>query len=261
MNAAVRMQTLAQSQAEIITRDPRWTSILARDAAADGTFFYSVRTTGLYCRPSCAARPARPENIAFHADRTAAERAGFRPCRRCKPDRPAARDLMPHAAIGFATAQCSLGVVLVAAGERGICAIAIGDSAGQLEHELEEQFPSASITAAGTTFDAAIGQIIALIDAPATASNLALDIRGTPFQRKVWDALRRIPAGATASYAGVAARIGAPDSARAVAQACAANRLAIVIPCHRVVRSDGSLSGYRWGVERKRALLAREAHA
>jgi AraC family transcriptional regulator of adaptative response/methylated-DNA-[protein]-cysteine methyltransferase len=341
--------------------DARWAALRARDRAADGTFVYSVATTGVYCRPSCAARPARPENVAFHATPADAERAGFRACKRCKPDqaplaeRQAAQvaalcrmiedaDQVPTleqlagraglsafhthrmfkavtgvtprayaaahrarrmrgelarratvteaiygagygssarfyeasnavlgmtptayraggtgAEIRFAIGQCSLGAILVAATERGVCAILLGDDPEALAHDLERRFPRARLVGADPAFERLVAQVVGLVEQPGVGAELPLDIRGTAFQQRVWKALRRIPAGRTASYRDIARRIGAPRAVRAVAQACAANAIAVAIPCHRVVRTDGDLSGYRWGVERKRALLDREA--
>jgi AraC family transcriptional regulator, regulatory protein of adaptative response / methylated-DNA-[protein]-cysteine methyltransferase len=342
-------------------QDPRWTALRARDARADGTFFYSVKTTGVYCRPSCAARPARPENVAFHATAAAAAAAGFRPCKRCKPDQPPLAErqavqiaalcrlieradqvpsleaLASHAGwsafhthrlfkavtgvtpkayasahraarvrgelrtratvteaiygagynssarfyersnavlgmtpttyraggaaleIRFAIGECSLGSILVAATPRGVCAILLGDDPAALAHDLEQRFPRAQLIGADPAFEQLVAQVVGLVEHPHLGTQLPLDIRGTAFQQRVWQALRRIPAGKTASYAEIASRIGAPRAVRAVAQACAANALAVAIPCHRVVRTNGDLSGYRWGVERKRALLDREA--
>jgi AraC family transcriptional regulator of adaptative response/methylated-DNA-[protein]-cysteine methyltransferase len=342
-------------------QDARWIALRARDARADGTFFYSVRTTGVYCRPSCAARPARPENVAFHATAADAERAGFRPCKRCKPEQPPlaerqaaqvaalcrlieASDEIPtleqladHAGLSafhthrmfkavtgvtpkayasahrarrvrgelatrgtvteaiygagysssarfyetsnavlgmtptrfraggrdleirFAIGECSLGAILVAATARGVCAILLGEDPEALAHDLERRFPRARLVGADPAFEQLVAQVVGLVEQPGTAAALPLDIRGTAFQQRVWKALCRIPAGKTASYAEIARRIGAPRAVRAVAQACGANALAVAIPCHRVVRTDGDLSGYRWGVERKRALLDREA--
>jgi len=160
--------------------------------------------------------------------------------------------------IRFAVGQCSLGAILVAQSERGICAILLGDDPHQLVCDLQDQFRKANLIGADREFEQLIASVVGFIEAPATDLNLPLDIRGTAFQERVWQALREIPPGSTASYAEIAQRIGAPTSMRAVAQACGANRLAVAIPCHRVVRSDGNLSGYRWGVERKRQLLARE---
>ena len=341
-------------------RDPRWAALLARDSAYDGRFVYSVRTTGVYCRPSCAARAARPENVAFHADCAAAEAAGFRPCKRCRPRQASLADtraalmaricrfieaapepprlatlagqagmspfhfqrvfkatvgLSPRAyalaqrtrrvrgelrragsvtqaildagfnsggrfyatsnevlgmtprafraggadtTIRFAVGECSLGSVLVAQSDKGICAILLGDDPEALLRDLQDRFPRAQLLGGDAGFERCVAAVVRMVDAPASGLKLPLDVRGTVFQQKVWQALRRIPAGTTASYAEIARRIGAPRSARAVAQACAANALAVAIPCHRVVRRDGELSGYRWGIERKRALLERE---
>jgi AraC family transcriptional regulator of adaptative response/methylated-DNA-[protein]-cysteine methyltransferase len=248
------------------TRDPRWQRVLARDASADGEFFYSVSTSGVYCRPSCASRPAKPAHVAFHSTAAEAERAGFRPCKRCKPDWPAgaATNRIAGAAevVRYAIAGCSLGLMLVGQSQAGVCAILLGDRATALRDELRGRFPAAALREDAQALTAAMAQAIALVESPATVDfDLPLDARGTPFQRRVWEALRGIRAGSTTSYAQIAERIDAPGSARAVAQACAANPVAVAIPCHRVVRSDGALSGYRWGVQRKRALLQREGYA
>ena len=341
--------------------DPRWASVLARNPAADGTFYYSVATTGVYCRPSCAARLARPENVRFHSTREDAEQAGFRPCKRCKPDQPglpeqhAARvaeacrlienaETLPdlavlarhagmstyhfhrvfkaitgltprayaaarrvekvrsslklgkrvtdaiydagygsdsrfyenagnmlgmtpsdyraggtHTQIRFALGACSLGAILVAASPRGVCAISLGDDPEVLVRELQDRFPKADLIGGDADFEQWVARVIGFIEMPALGLDLPLDIRGTAFQQRVWQALCEIPPGKTMSYSEIAALIGAPKSVRAVAGACAANTLAVAIPCHRVVRTDGALSGYRWGVERKRALLEKEA--
>lgn len=343
--------------------DPRWAAVVARDPQADGRFFYSVRTTGVYCRPCCAARRARPENVDFHATAADAERAGFRPCQRCRPDQasragqratqvaelcrfiesadqPPTLDalaqraglspwhlhrvfkqvtgLTPGAyaaahrarrvhqelarsdtvteaiyaagfnssgrfyaqsdrllgmtpgryraggartAIRFAIGACSLGAILVAQSERGVCAILLGDDPGALARDLQDRFPHAELIGGDAGFEQLVARVIGFVEAPGLGLDLPLELRGTAFQQRVWQALRDIPAGRTASYAEIASRIGAPKAARAVAQACAANALAVAVPCHRVVRQDGGLSGYRWGVERKRALLEREAQA
>ena len=343
--------------------DPRWLAVQARDAQADGSFFYSVRSTGVYCRPSCAARPARPENVAFHATAAEAERAGFRPCRRCRPDQPslaeqqaamvtAACRLIEQAEtvptleqlaqpsglspfhfhrvfkavagvtpkqyatahrnrrvrsglershtvteaifdagynassrfyetanevlgmtpsryraggadseIRFAIGACSLGAILVAQSERGVCAILLGDDPDALARDLQDRFPKARLIGGDRDYERLVAQVVGFVEAPALGLDLPLDVRGTAFQQRVWQALREIPVGSTASYSEIARRIGAPKASRAVAQACAGNMLAVAIPCHRVVRNDGDLSGYRWGVPRKRALLEREAQA
>lgn len=346
-----------------ILADPRWVAVRTRDARADGTFFYSVKTTGVYCRPSCGARPARAENVAFHATAADAERAGFRPCKRCKPDQPslteqqavmvtaacrrieqaeAAPTLEQLAApsglspfhfhrvfkaitgvtpkqyataqrsrrvrnelgrsasvtsaifdagynassrfyatadqvlgmtpssyraggadseIHFAIGECSLGSILVAQSERGVCAILFGDDPDALARDLQDRFPRATLVGGDHVYEQLVAQVVGFIEAPAIGLDLPLDVRGTAFQQRVWRALRDIPAGSTVSYSEIARRIGSPSAVRAVAGACAANMLAVAIPCHRVVRNDGGLSGYRWGVPRKRALLDREAQA
>lgn len=238
--------------------DARWAAVVARDASADGIFYYSVRTSGVYCRPSCKARPALRKNVGFHATRADAERAGFRACKRCKPNlTPAPGEAV--ATIRFALGECALGSVLVATSDKGICAIFLGEDADLLKDDLHARFPRHPIAAGGGETDRMLAKVIGLMEAPAAGLDAPLDIKGTAFQRRVWQALREIPPGATESYAAVAARIGSPRAVRAVAQACAGNNIAVAIPCHRVVRSDGALSGYRWGVARKRALLAREA--
>ena len=163
------------------------------------------------------------------------------------------------ARIAFAIAQTSLGALLVARSARGVCAISLGDDPDALLRELQDRFPRAELVGGDPGFERLVAQVVGLIAQPGIGHDLPLDVRGTAFQQRVWQALRRIPPGQTASYADIAARIGSPKAVRAVAQACAANTLAIAIPCHRVVRSDGALSGYRWGVARKRALLEREA--
>ncbi|MBX3481679.1 MAG: bifunctional DNA-binding transcriptional regulator/O6-methylguanine-DNA methyltransferase Ada [Caulobacter sp.] len=343
--------------------DPRWPKVLARDASADGSFFYSVATTGVYCRPSCAARPANPKNVGFHLTAVAAEEAGFRPCKRCKPNLPpkAERDaaliagacrmieaaeepptldavaraagLSPHhfhrlfkavtgvtprdyaaahraarvrqgletaatvteaiydagfnsagrfydqsdallgmtprdyraggrgAEIRFAVGQSSLGAILVARSDKGVCAILMDDDPAVLVRDLQDRFPKANLIGDDAGFDALVARVVGLVERPDQGLDLPLDVRGTAFQQRVWQALRQIPAGTTATYRDIAAAIGQPKAVRAVAGACAANALAIAIPCHRVVRNDGSLSGYRWGVERKAALIQREAAA
>jgi AraC family transcriptional regulator of adaptative response/methylated-DNA-[protein]-cysteine methyltransferase len=343
--------------------DPRWRAIVGRDASADGTFVYAVRTTGVYCRPSCAARLARPENIRFFATSAAAEAAGFRPCKRCQPNAPslderytdkvvqACRELAAeskaprldelaaraglspyhfhrifkritgvtprayaaacrehrmrgelerapritdaifdagfgsnsrfyegvqrtlgmtprayrargaNATIKFAVGQCSLGAILVACSERGICAISLGDDPQALVDELQARFARATLIGADPEFERLVAEVVGFVEAPRIGWSLPLDIRGTSFQRRVWEALQAVPAGAVVSYAELARRIGLPNAVRAVARACASNSLAVAIPCHRVVRTDGSLSGYRWGVERKRLLLEREARS
>lgn len=339
----------------------RWAALATRDARADGTFVYAVRTTGVYCRPSCPSRAAHPKNVSFHATCDAAEAAGFRPCRRCRPDAatlaerqaaaivracraidgaetmPRLEDLaataglspfhfhrvfrritgitpkayatakraermargLPEATtvteavfaagfnassrfyaqgpdrlgmtpsayrtggagttIRFAVAACTLGALLVAATPLGLCAILLGDDPDALVRDLQDRFPRADLSPGDAAFDGWVAMVVGFVEAPGRGLHLPLDIGGTIFQQRVWAALRAVPVGTTTTYAEIARVIGAPASMRAVAQACGANRLAVAIPCHRVVRSDGSLSGYRWGVARKRLLLDREA--
>ncbi len=346
---------------DTLTDDDRHAAIGRRDRAFDGRFVYGVRTTGVYCRPSCAARPALRENVTFHLTCGAAEHAGFRPCKRCRPDEPDPRarhaaivrqacrlidqaenppclddvarevGVSPYhfhrifkriagvtpkgyadasraarlqgnlassgsvtraiyeagynapsrfyaqaagrlgmtptayrngglaASIRFAVAECSLGAILVAATDKGVCAIAFGDDPDRLVKDLQDRFPNAELRGGDAEFERTVATVIGFVERPAQGLALPLDIRGTAFQQRVWQALRAIPAGSTASYAQIAAGIGAPSSVRAVAAACAGNGLAVAIPCHRVIRSDGALSGYRWGVERKRALIDRES--
>jgi AraC family transcriptional regulator of adaptative response/methylated-DNA-[protein]-cysteine methyltransferase len=165
------------------------------------------------------------------------------------------------ATIRFAVGECSLGSILVAASEKGICAILLGDDAEALTRDLQDRFPRARLIGGDAQFERWMAQVVGFVEAPRLGVDLPLDIRGTAFQQRVWRALTEVPPGATTSYAEIARKLGAPKSVRAVAQACAANALAVAIPCHRVVRTDGALSGYRWGVERKRALLDREARA
>jgi AraC family transcriptional regulator of adaptative response/methylated-DNA-[protein]-cysteine methyltransferase len=361
MNLTLSKPKRAQAPIE---QDPKWRAVVARDAAFDGKFYYSVRSTGVYCRPSCASRLAKRENVAFHDSCADAERAGFRPCKRCKPDQAALRDrqaakiawicraieaaeesptlaelarkagmspyhfhrtfkavtgVTPKAyssahrakrvraelvrpdtsvttaiydsgfnssgrfyeasnqvlgmkpsdyraggaeiEIHFAIGACSLGSILVARSERGVCAILLGDDPDALARDLQDMFPRGRLIGDDAGFARLVATIVGFVEAPALGLDLPLDLRGTAFQQRVWQALREIPSGKTASYSDIASRIGAPKSVRAVAQACAANKIAVAIPCHRVVRHDGTLSGYRWGVERKRALLGRESAA
>lgn len=351
--------TIPESQIE---KDPRWRRVAARDVNADGRFVFAVKTTGIYCRPSCPSRRAKPENVAFYDTPEAAEMAGFRPCMRCNPrgrkaaevnvdivaeackiietsgelkklddlakrvgfsssyfhrqfkaitgltprewgaayrakrvrDRLQADELTVTEAIydagfnansrfyatsneilgmtptafreggsdteiRFAVGECTLGAILVAESDKGICAIEMGDDPEMLVNDLQKRFPKASLIGGEPDFEARVAQVVGFVEAPQIGLELPLDIRGTAFQERVWKALRKIPAGKTVSYAEIARHIGAPKSSRAVAGACAANKIAVAIPCHRVVRNDGGLSGYRWGVERKRTLLERES--
>jgi AraC family transcriptional regulator, regulatory protein of adaptative response / methylated-DNA-[protein]-cysteine methyltransferase len=341
--------------------DARWRAVQHRDPAADGAFVYSVRTTGVYCSPSCGARLPRLENVRFHASCIEAEQAGFRACKRCRPKEPPlgerhaaavaracrlieqsdappglealaaatgisafhfhrvfraitgitpkayatacrakrVRDGLARGAavtdaiydagfnsssrfyatssqvlgmtpsdfrsgaadteIRFAVGECSLGSILVAASDKGICAILLGDDPDGLTRDLQDRFPRAELIGGDAEFEQWMAKVVGFVDSPRLGLDLPLDVRGTAFQQRVWQALREIPAGSTMSYAEIASKIGAPNAVRGVARACASNRIAVAIPCHRVVRNDGSLSGYRWGVERKRALLDREA--
>ncbi|HEY3068522.1 MAG TPA: bifunctional DNA-binding transcriptional regulator/O6-methylguanine-DNA methyltransferase Ada [Methylomirabilota bacterium] len=355
---AMRNETV---RAAFQSDDDRWAAVVRRDRGADGAFYYSVRTTGVFCRPACAARQPRRENVRFHPTREAALAAGFRPCKRCRPHEAALGeqraaavakacrlietaeempnlDALAHAAglsrfhfhrvfktvtgvtprayaaahrarrvreelarsgtvteaiydagfnsngrfyatasevlgmtptsfraggtgtaIRFAIGQCSLGAILVAATAKGVCAILLGDEPNALVRDLENRFPKAELIGGDEDFEHVVARVVGFVEAPGLGLDLPLDVRGTAFQQRVWQALRQIPAGTTASYTAVARRIGAPHAVRAVAHACASNAIAVAIPCHRVVRSGGALAGYRWGVERKRALLEREA--
>jgi AraC family transcriptional regulator of adaptative response/methylated-DNA-[protein]-cysteine methyltransferase len=342
--------------------DQRWAAVVHRDPTADGHFFYSVKTTGVYCRPSCAARRARRENVRFHQSCEAAEQAGFRPCKRCQPNSVAPReqhaatiatacrtikttDAPPNldtlarsagmsrfhfhrvfkkltgvtpkayasahraerlrtalarrstvttaiyeagynsnsrfydkssamlgmrpaiyrnggrgATIRFAVGECSLGSILVASSDKGVCAILLGDDPAQLTRDVQKRFPRANLIGGDRNYERLVSRVVGFVEQPRGGLiNLPLDVQGTAFQHKVWQALRKIPAGKTVTYSEIAQRIGLPKAVRAVAGACATNPVAIAIPCHRVLRTDGSLSGYRWGVERKRALLKKEA--
>jgi AraC family transcriptional regulator of adaptative response/methylated-DNA-[protein]-cysteine methyltransferase len=342
----------------------RWRIVLARDRHYDGTFVYAVRSTGVYCRPSCPSRRPRREQVAFFPLPEAAERAGFRPCRRCRPgearapdpriplvrevcrlidarpDAPAqlaalaahvgatphrvlrafrgvlgisprqyrdARRLdrfkaglrrrgqvspalyeagygspsrvyerahaqlgmtpavygrgAPGARIAYTVVPCALGRLLVAATARGICRVSLGDGVDTLERQLQAEFPAALVRRDGGPLGAWVGAILRYLDGGAAPLDLPLDVRATAFQRRVWEALRAIPYGETRSYSAVARAIGRPRAARAVARACATNPAALVIPCHRVIRDDGGLGGYRWGIGRKRVLLEHERTA
>jgi AraC family transcriptional regulator of adaptative response/methylated-DNA-[protein]-cysteine methyltransferase len=349
--------------AGLLNEEQCWDAVCAHDAAQDGRFFYSVKTTGVYCRPGCASRQPLRKNVAFYATAAAAEAAGFRACKRCRPKEgsPAERhvaaveracelirtsDTLPSLAELAAAARISpyhfhrvfkqvtgatprewgkahrldrfaakldagepiaeaayaagfggssrayeaagngfgmtpgarrnggkgetirytivstwLGWALVAATDRGICMTALGDSRDALEADLRRRFPAAEVAPADAALADWAGRVVRFITRPGDQLDLPLDIRGTAFQARVWRALREIPVGATASYSEIAAKLGRPRAVRAVAAACAANKLALLVPCHRVVRTDGDLAGYRWGIERKRALLAREREA
>ena len=203
--------------------------------------FNAVKTTRIYCRPSCSARP-KPENVITYPTREAAERDGYRACKRCRPDL--------GERLRFATARTPLGTVLVAAGDRGVRNVLLGASAADVERELHEAQPDAFMSR-----DPELRRVATeIFDSP----EVDLDMHGTEFQLEVWRKLLEIPRGETRTYTELAAELGRPRSVRAVAHACASNRIGVLVPCHRVVRTDGSLAGYRWGIERKRALLAAE---
>lgn len=245
--------------ARIASQDPRWQDLVSRNPAADGRFFYAVASTGVYCRPSCAARLPLPGNVSFHASAADAERAGFRACKRCKPDRYAVAATTGTETIRYTIGDSALGRLLVARTGKGVCAILPGQRDASLVADLRSRFPAISLHRDDAGLRTALARVTAFVAAPQQGLDLALDPYGDDFQQRVWTALRDIPAGATASYGEIARRIGQPRAAREVAAACAANPLAVAIPCHRVIKRDGSLSGYRWGAARKRALLASEA--
>lgn len=342
------------------TEDRLWQAVEQRDRSLDGVFVYAVRSTGVFCRPSCPSRRPRRDRVVFFGCPDDAAHAGFRPCRRCRPELPHTADpalapilaacrfiaaaeelptlarvarhagLAPHhfhrlftARLGitpkqygealrrqrlqaglpgaasvtgalmeagfaasssfygrakddlgmppsnyrrgapsldveYAVAECSLGYVLAARTSIGLCSILLADGHAELVSALRARFSKARLTPASADFAEAMSAVVAIVEQPWRTLELPLDIRGTLFQQRVWQALRAIAPGETSTYAALAARIGAPSAVRAVAGACAANPLAVAIPCHRVVGSDGRLTGYRWGVDRKRALLGRE---
>lgn len=354
-------EAMAMRTGDQDTDDERWTAVLQRDAEADGAFVYAVITTGIYCRPSCPSRRPKRENARFFDLPREAAAAGFRPCKRCRPDEMSARqrqalaveaacrrleaegaaptlaDLAADAGLspfhfqrlfkahtgltprqyhaaergartatalagatsvtdaafasGFASlsafydavasrhglapatlsargegevivtagTRCTLGWLTAAFSRRGVAAVRLTDTADSGMREVEAQFGRALLVPGGADFDALVDRVAAAVEEPKLAEELPLDVRGTAFEERVWAQLRAIPVGSTATYGEVAAAIGAPRAHRAVARACAANKIAVLIPCHRVVRADGSLAGYRWGPERKAALLAAEA--
>lgn len=359
MNQLTRQRPVTNSGVDR-DNDARWAAISGRDKDADDAFVYAVRSTGIFCVASCPSRRPRRENVNFFASATEAVEAGYRPCLRCRPDRPdrdatmreaiiaacrrldeaderialdaIARDcgmsrshfqrsfksvtgttpaayaaakraervralmrasgtatqaayeagfnsasrfyahaeaqfgMAPRAwrkggageTIRFAIGTSSLGDVLVGATVRGVCAILIGDDADALLRNFQDQFSKAELIGNDSSFNETLAAAIALVERPSMRFDLPLDIAGTLFQQKVWAALRAVPPGITLSYTELAERIGAPAAVRAVARACASNRIAVAIPCHRIVRADGDLSGYRWGIARKAELLKRE---
>jgi AraC family transcriptional regulator of adaptative response/methylated-DNA-[protein]-cysteine methyltransferase len=356
----MQTQAVAEKPAalDLSSDEARYQAVRARDPRADGMFYYAVVTTGVYCRPTCAARPALRRNVRFHDTPDDAERAGFRPCQRCHPREPpaaqrearlveearaalesseapvklaalaAAAGLSPShfhrlfrrqagmtpreyaaasrlrrfgeavragstvtsaiyeagysssgrfyeagGALGMTASElrqggrglrmrtailtCSLGHALVAATERGVCLVAFADAPRGLERELRQRFPEATIDPPDEAIERLAAAVVAAVDTGQPA-DVPLDLLGTAFQQRVWRALRDIPRGTTITYAELARRIGAPRAVRAVGTACGANPAAVVVPCHRVVRGDGGLGGYRWGLARKKTLLARE---
>ena len=345
-----------------LSDDDHWQALVKRDPRACDEFVYGVLTTGVYCRPACASRLPNRENVRFFETSMEAEQAGFRPCKRCRPEKPDWKEahalavlkackrideaetppslkelaegaclssfhfqrvfkkiigvtpkqyamerragrlrehlrkdstitgamydagfgsssrfyeratvtlgMKPSAykngaqdvLIRFAIAPCFLGLVLVAATAQGICAIDFGDSIEALKENLRRRFPKAEVQGSDPGFTAMVAKVLAVLEEPHRGRlDLPLDVQGTAFQRRVWLALQEIPPGDTVSYTDVASRIGKPTAARAVARACASNPVAVAIPCHRVVRGNGQLGGYRWGLDRKRVLLERES--
>uniref|UniRef100_UPI0025EB7C0C methylated-DNA--[protein]-cysteine S-methyltransferase n=1 Tax=uncultured Caulobacter sp. TaxID=158749 RepID=UPI0025EB7C0C len=231
--------------------DARWDAMRAKDRAAEGAFYIGVHTTGVYCVASCGGRPLR-KNVSFYPTREDARAAGLRACLRCKPD-------LNRETLRWVVGDTSLGLALVARSDAGLRLVTLGDDAEVLKADLEKRFKHARIVPDADGLSADLKAVADLVDHPDHTLTLPIDDQGTELQKAVWAALRQIPAGQTASYADIAKAVGRPSAFRAVAQACGANPLAVITPCHRVVRADGGLSGYRWGVERKRALLAREA--
>jgi AraC family transcriptional regulator of adaptative response/methylated-DNA-[protein]-cysteine methyltransferase len=337
--------------------ETQWRQVMERDARQDGRFVFAVRTTGIYCRPSCPSRRPRRDSVEFFSDPKLAERAGYRACLRCKPTEVSAqaqsvmraRQLLDEAegvltlaelskrvggspfhlqrlfkratglspreyqsarrmqqvkhglrkgddvttalydagfgspsrlyekagqqlgmtpgvyrrggagmTIQFAIVASPLGRLLVAATALGLCAVRFGENASELERELREEFRAAQVQRDDAALQRYLKPLLASLRGDKATIDLPLDVRATAFQKKVWDALREIPAGETLSYSEVARAIGDPKAVRAVATACANNPVALAVPCHRVVRSDGQLAGYRWGIERKKKLLEQE---
>ena len=338
-----------------------WRATLRRDTRADGRFVFAVRSTHIYCRPSCAARRPLRQNAEFFLSAEEAERQGYRPCRRCRPkERPASLELVTRAAelfanseaetfrlgdlaaemhvtptklrrafrrltglkprefaeatrmarfkkmlrqgsgisealyacgygspsriyektnshlgmtpasyrkgapgmqIEYTVAKSSIGKVLVAATSRGVSAVYLGENQGTLVDALRKEYPRAEITQTAQTNERWLGEILRRIEGDAPSLDLPLDVRATAFQSRVWQELQRIPRGATRTYTQVARAMGKPKSVRAVARACATNPVSVVVPCHRVIRTDGQLAGYRWGLQRKEELLERERAA
>ena len=202
------------------------------------------------------------KNVHFYTHCAEAEQAGFRPYKKCKPDQRDAAKGKHRAKAGekiqFAIDDSSLGSVLVAQSDQGLCAVLLGNNPYELKRDLQDRFPNATVTEEDSKCEKQLSEVIKFVEDPSCNLDVILDLRGTDFQQRVWKTLFEIPTGATASYSDIAKKMGLPKAVRAVAKACAANALAVIIPCHRVLRSDGTLSGYRWGVERKKILLQRE---
>lgn len=230
------------------------------------TLFKIFESVRLFRRFFSLSQAASADSLSWQSVTAAIYDAGYNSNSRFYEQSPQLLGMTPtdyraggtNSRIRFALAECSLGSILVAASEIGICAIALGDDPDRLARELQDRFPQAELIGGDNEFEQWIAKVIGFVEAPAIGLDLPLDMRGTAFQQRVWQALRQIPVGEKVSYTDIAQRIGAPKSVRAVAGACAANTLAVAIPCHRVVRSDGGLSGYRWGAERKAELLRRE---
>jgi AraC family transcriptional regulator, regulatory protein of adaptative response / methylated-DNA-[protein]-cysteine methyltransferase len=362
----IKMLQLTMNMPASMNNPEMWNAVLSRDATRDGSFVFAVKSTGIYCRPSCPARRPRRNQVSFFNVPEAAEQAGFRACRRCHPRTAQAGDprielarrichaidehdeepltlstlsketsvsahhlqrvfkevmgitprqyaesrrltkfksnvkagasvteAMYDAGYGssralyeqsdsrlgmtpatygrggkgmkiiYTTTECSLGRILVAATERGVCSVALGDSDSELIAGLFEEYPNAAIDSKDTELSPSLNlwlaEVIAHLDGKNTRIDLPVDLQATAFQWRVWEELRRIPLGSTRSYQEIAGAIGKPSAVRAVARACASNHVALVIPCHRVIRGDKSLGGYRWGLERKQTLLEKEA--
>jgi AraC family transcriptional regulator of adaptative response/methylated-DNA-[protein]-cysteine methyltransferase len=237
----------------------RWQAVLNRDRRYDGRFVTAVKTTGIYCRPSCPSRHPYRHNVDFYDTPERAAAAGFRPCKRCKPDQAQLTYGKggKGTSIRYAIEPCTLGYVLIGTTERGVCSVMLGDSPALLVEALYDEYPAAVITP-DDDLSEPIDAVLRYLEGNPVRIDLPLDVRATAFQQRVWDALRDIPYGVTHTYTEIAREIGKPEAVRAVANACAANQVALIIPCHRVVREDGTLGGYKWGIERKCALLNQE---
>src|SRR5437773_2204948 len=249
-----------------------WRATLARDSRADGSFVLAVRSTHIYCRPSCPARRPLRRNVTFFRTREEAEKQGYRPCLRCRPNEIAGPVVLVQRAAGhlaqsseegvrLGAVAAALGKVLVAATERGVSAVYLGDAENAMIAALREEYPRADIAPATDPFQRWVREIVQRIEGKQPRLELPLDLQATAFPRRVWQQLQRIPRGGTRTYSEVAQSLGKPKAVRAVARACATNPVSIVVPCHRVIRADGALAGYRWGLSRKEQLLAQERGA